>query len=154
MLPGRHFTGCASDSEVSRLQEMQGMRGGVSSLGNDYQYSYCSARGFDNISPHPTGHSLCGITTYSMLLNSYRLPSHLKLYYTSNLRKSACKDPFPFSKSARHWASFGPESHPSSFSSRSLLVVHNVHFRLHTAILLNKYLHLYFMCYISGLHLL
>lgn len=64
---------------------------------------------------HPTGHSLWGITIYSMLLNSYCLPSHLKLYYKSNLRKSACKDPFPFSKSARHGASFGPESHPLPF---------------------------------------
>lgn len=84
---------------------------------------------------HHTGHSLCGITTYSMLLNSYHLPSHLKrYYYKSNLRKSACKDPFPFSKSAQRWASFGPESHPSSFSSGSLLVVHNVHFRLCTSL--------------------
>lgn len=98
LLPGRPFTGCANDSEVSRLQEMQGLgRGAVWAMITNI----ATAQHVDLITlAHPTGHSLCGVTTYIMLLNSYLLPSLLKLYFKPNLRKSACEDPFPFSKSA------------------------------------------------------
>lgn len=130
LLPGRHFTGCAPDSEVSRLQEIQGVQGGQLAMITDI----ATAQHVGLITlAHPTGHSLCGITTYIMLLNSYRLPSLSKLFFKPNPKKISLQR--PFSKNARCWASFGPESRPSSFSSRSLLVVHNVHFRLCTSLL-------------------